>query len=90
MARKATGISDAQADEQMFSITTDRATRTAQFFFGSEGSAHVAVYNAMGQQLYAKQLAVSGETLDLAQLGNGVFIVKLQQGNSEKSVKVAL
>ena len=90
LARKATGISDAQADEQMFSITTDRATRTAQFFFGSEGSAHVAVYNAMGQQLYAKQLVVSGETLDLAQLGNGVFIVKLQQGNSEKSVKVAL
>ena len=90
LAREATGISDTRASEQMFSITTNRATRTAQFFFGAEGAARMAVYNALGQQLYAKQLAVSGETVDLAQLGNGVVVVKLQQGSTEKSVKIAL
>lgn len=90
LAREATGISDTQVGEQMFSITTNRMARTVQCFFGSEGTARVAVYNALGQQLYAKQLAVSGETLDLKQLGNGVFVVKLQQGGTEKSVKIAL
>lgn len=90
LARETTGISDTQVGEQMFSITTNRMARTVQCFFGSEGTARVAVYNALGQQLYAKQLAVSGETLDLKQLGNGVFVVKLQQGGTEKSVKIAL
>lgn len=90
LARETTGISDTQVGEQMFSITTNRMVRTVQCFFGSEGTARVAVYNALGQQLYAKQLAVSGETLDLKQLGNGVFVVKLQQGGTEKSVKIAL
>ena len=90
LARETTGISDTQVGEQMFSITTNRMARTVQCFFGSEGTARVTVYNALGQQLYAKQLAVSGETLDLKQLGNGVFVVKLQQGGTEKSVKIAL
>lgn len=90
LARETTGISDTRVGEQMFSITTNRMARTVQCFFGSEGTARVAVYNALGQQLYAKQLAVSGETLDLKQLGNGVFVVKLQQGGTEKSVKIAL
>lgn len=90
LARETTGISDTQVGEQMFSITTNRMARTVQCFFGSEGTARVAVYNALGQQLYAKQIAVSGETLDLKQLGNGVFVVKLQQGGTEKSVKIAL
>lgn len=90
LARETTGISDTQVGEQMFSITTNRMARTVQCFFGSEGTARVAVYNALGQQLYTKQLAVSGETLDLKQLGNGVFVVKLQQGGTEKSVKIAL
>lgn len=90
LARETTGISDTQVGEQMFSITTNRMARTVQCFFGSEGTARVTVYNALGQQLYAKQLAVSGEKLDLKQLGNGVFVVKLQQGGTEKSVKIAL
>lgn len=90
LARETTGISDTQVGEQMFSITTNRMARTVQCFFGSEGTARVTVYNALGQQLYAKQLAVSGETLDLKQLGNGVFVVKLQQSGTEKSVKIAL
>ena len=90
MALDATGIKDTKAGEQMFSITTDRVARTAQFFFGNDGVARVAVYNALGQQVCAKQLAASGETVDLSQLGNGVFVVKLQQGSAEKSVKIAL
>ena len=90
MALDATGIKDTKADEQMFSITTDRVARTAQFFFGTDGAARVAVYNALGQQVCAKQLAASGEKVDLSQLGNGVFVVKLQQGSAEKSVKIAL
>ena len=90
MALDATGIKDTKAGEQMFSITTDRVARTAQFFFGNDGAARVAVYNALGQQVCAKQIAASGETVDLSQLGNGVFVVKLQQGNAEKSVKIAL
>ena len=90
MALDATGIKDTKAGEQMFSITTDRVARTAQFFFGNDGAARVAVYNALGQQVYAKQIAASGETVDFSQLGNGVFVVKLQQGSAEKSVKIAL
>ena len=90
MVLDATGIKDTKAGEQMFSITTDRAARTAQFFFGTDGAARVAVYNTLGQQVCAKQLAASGETVDLSQLGNGVFVVKLQQGSAEKSVKIAL
>lgn len=89
-----TGINDNVASERMFSITTDRAARTAQFFYGAaDGKAHVAVYNAMGQQVLAKQLTTSGETVDLSSLGHGIFVVKLQQGssaNNTKSVKVAL
>lgn len=90
MALDATGIKDTKAGEQMFSITTDRVARTAQFFFGNDGAVRVAVYNALGQQVYAKQIAASGETVDFSQLGNGVFVVKLQQGSAEKSVKIAL
>lgn len=90
LALEATGISDASQGEQMFSIVTDRAARTAQFFFGAAGAARVAVYNTEGQLLTTKSLAHSGETVDLALLGSGVFVVKLQQGGNAKTVKVAL
>ena len=91
IAGQVNAIHDNIAAEQMFSITTNRATRTAQFFYGvADGNASMAVYNAMGQLVYAKQLSTSGETVDLSQLGNGVFVVKLQQGNTVKTVKTAL
>ena len=91
LAIQTTGISDVAEENEMFSITTDRTAHTAQFFFGAaNGTAHVAVYNTLGQQVYAKQLATSGETVDLSSLGSGVFVFKLQQGNSVKSVKAAM
>lgn len=90
-ALNTTGVSDATVGDDMFSIVTDRSAHTAQFFFGSaDGSAKMAVYNTMGQQVYAKQLSASGETVDLSHLGSGVFVFKLQQGDSVKAVKAAM
>lgn len=90
LAIQTTGISDAAEENSMFSITTDRSAHTAQFFFGAAGTARVAVYNTLGQQVYAKQLSASGETVDLSSLGSGVFVFKLQQGDNVKSVKAAM
>ena len=85
-----TGVKDVNATDGMFRIETNRSARTATFYYGSEGHARVAVYNTLGQQVLAKQLQGSGQTVDLSALGHGAYVVKLRQGNQVQTVKVAL
>ena len=86
-----TGITETSNLDQMFRVTTDRAARTATFFFGNDnGTAHVAVYNMTGQQVYSAQLTSNGETVNLSQLPSGVYVFKLQQGENVQTIKAAL
>lgn len=85
-----TGVKDVNATDGMFRIETNRSARTATFYYGSEGQARVAVYNTLGQQVLAKQLQGSGQTVDLSALGHGAYVIKLRQGNQVQTVKVAL
>lgn len=89
LALDVTGVNEIGTADKLFSIDTDRAAHTATFYF-SGSNAKVAVYNTLGQQVYAKQLSASGETVDLSSLSNGVYVFKLQQGSSVKTVKAAL
>lgn len=83
-----TGIEETTVTDQLLSIETDRAARSATFRF-AEGSAqaHAVVYNAMGQQVASAPISVSGQTLDLSSLGEGIYIVTLKNGEHTKTVK---
>ncbi len=84
------GVSDVQAADGLFRIETHRAARSASFYFGEGHTAHVAVYNTLGQKVAGAALQTSGQTVDLSALGHGTYVIRLQQGNAVKTVKVAL
>lgn len=86
------GIDDAQsADNGVFKFVTHRDSRTAEVFFPDNGRpATVAVYNVQGQLLATFAVSASGQTLDLSQLTDGVYVFRLQHGGSTQSVKTAL
>ncbi len=84
-----TGVKEVHADDAMFRIVTDRAARTATFYF--EGNkAQVTVYSTLGQTVLATELHSNGQTVDLSSLRRGAYIIKLRQGDSVHTVKVAL
>lgn len=84
-----TGVKEVQADDAMFRIATDRAARTATFYFGND-KAQVTIYNTLGQAVLATELHSSGQVVDLSSLGHGTYIIRLRQGGSLQTVKVAL
>ena len=84
-----TGITETTKTDKMFSISTNRAARTATFSFGS-GKAQVEIYNTLGQKVFATQLNNSGETVNLSSLAEGIYVIKLIQGNNVETVKAAL
>ncbi len=84
-----TGVKEVHAANAMYRIVTDRAARTATFYFG-DGKAQVAVYNTLGQAVLATELHSNGQTVDLSSLRHGAYIIKLRQGDSVHTVKVAL
>lgn len=91
IAMQQTGISDIDNEEQMFSVTTDRSARTAQFNYASaDGKASVEVYNAMGQKVYSTALQQTGTTVDLSGMKEGVYMFVLKQGSKSKTIKATL
>lgn len=85
------GIKEVGLTNSMFRVVTNRQTRTATFYLGSDnGKAHVAVFNMAGQQVYDAQLCNSGETINLSSLPHGVYVFKLKQGNNVQTIKSAL
>lgn len=84
-----TGVSDTQAADGLFRIVTNRAARTATFYFGKGQKAQVAVYNTTGQMVLSSQLQGDGQTVDLSSLGRGAYVIQLRKGNAVKTVKVA-
>lgn len=85
-----TGIRDTQADVQLFSITTDRAARTAKVMYAAKGNATLSIYTTTGQKLAAKTLTASGQTVSLSQLSHGVYVFRLEQGGAAHTVKATL
>lgn len=85
-----TGISDTQADVQLFSITTDRTARTAQVMYAAKGNATLSIYTTTGQKVATQTLTTSGQTVSLSQLTHGVYVFRLEQGGAAHTVKATL
>lgn len=85
-----TGIRDTLADVQLFSITTDRAARTAKVMYAAKGNATLSIYTTTGQKVAAKTLTASGQTVSLSQLTHGVYVFRLEQGGATHTVKAML
>lgn len=85
-----TGISDTQADVQLFSITTDRTARTAQVMYVAKGNATLSIYTTTGQKVATQTLTTSGQTVSLSQLTHGVYVFRLEQGGAAHTVKATL
>lgn len=85
-----TGISDTQADIQLFSITTDRNARTARVTYAAKGNATLSIYTTTGQKVVAKKITASGQTVSLSQLSHGVYVFRLEQGGTAHTVKAML
>ena len=85
-----TGISDTQADVQLFSITTDRNARTARVMYAAKGNATLSIYTTTGQKVAAKKITASGQTVSLSQLSHGVYVFRLEQGGAAHTVKAML
>ncbi len=86
-----TGIDDAAQTAPLFRVETDSRSRTARFFFAdAAGTADVAVYNAVGQQVAAAVVTGNGQSLDLSTLASGVYLFRMQRGSQVQTLKVAL
>lgn len=85
-----TGIRDTQADVQLFSITTDRAARTAKVMYAAKGNATLSIYTTTGQKVATQTLTTSGQTVSLSQLTHGVYVFRLEQGGAAHTVKATL
>lgn len=85
-----TGVSDTQADVQLFSITTDRNARTARVMYAAKGNATLSIYTTTGQKVAAKKITASGQTVSLSQLSHGVYVFRLEQGGTAHTVKAML
>ena len=85
-----TGISDTQADVQLFSITTDRNARTARVMYAAKGNATLSIYTTTGQKVAAKKITASGQTVSLSQLSHGIYVFRLEQGGTAHTVKAML
>ncbi len=86
-----TGIDDAAQTAPLFRVETDNRNRTARFFFAdAAGTADVAVYNAVGQQVAATVVTGNGQSLDLSALASGVYLFRMQRGSQVQTLKVAL
>lgn len=86
-----TAISDAHVSDRLFRVVSDRASHTAQVYFdGDAGEVALTVYNALGQQVAGRTLTASGASIDLSAFGTGVYIFRLQRGNTVKTIKTAL
>lgn len=85
-----TGISDTQADVQLFSITTDRNARTAKVMYAAKGNATLSIYTTTGQKVAAKKITASGQTVSLSQLSHGAYVFRLEQGGTAHTVKAML
>ncbi len=86
-----TGIDDPAQTAPLFRVETDSRSRTARFFFAdAAGTADVAVYNAVGQQVAAAVVTGNGQSLDLSTLASGVYLFRMQRGSQVQTLKVAL
>lgn len=86
------GIEDQiSGTDGLYRVVTDRNSHSAKVYFAeSSAPVHVAVYNALGQQVAGTDVTVSGESIDLTSLADGVYVFKLQRGGKTQSVKTAL
>lgn len=48
----------------------------------------VAVFNLLGQQVIAKTVNAQESQIDMSQLPNGAYLVKVMSGNQQKTIKV--
>ena len=86
-----TGIDDAAQTSTLFRVDTDSRNRTARFFFAdATGTADVAVYNSVGQQVAGTVVTGNGQSMDLSTLASGVYLFRMQRGNQVQTLKVAL
>ncbi len=86
-----TGIDDAVQTAPLFRVETDSRNHTARFFFAdATGTADVAVYNAVGQQVASAVVTGNGQSMDLSTLASGMYLFRMQRGNQVQTLKVAL
>ncbi len=86
-----TGIDDVAQTAPLFRVETDSRSHVARFFFAdATGTADVAVYNAVGQQVAGAVVTGNGQSLDLSTLASGVYLFRMQRGNQVQTLKVAL
>ncbi len=86
-----TGIDDVAQTAPLFRVETDSRSHVARFFFAdATGTADVAVYNAVGQQVAGAVVTGNGQSMDLSTLASGVYLFRMQRGNQVQTLKVAL
>ena len=47
----------------------------------------IIVYNIIGQQVLTKKLSQSEEAINLSQINDGIYIAKIEAGNTYKTIK---
>lgn len=86
-----TGIADQHATEGMFRVVSDATAHTAQIYFDdAEGGVTLNVYNTLGQQVHSQEVTTNGQSVSISGLTPGIYVFKLQRGNSVRTVKASL
>lgn len=86
-----TGINDLTSQSGMYSVNYDRTASLLRINAGNgTQAASYTLFDAQGRQMAAGQCGEGGTTLSTSQLPHGVYIMRLNQGGTQQSVKVAL
>lgn len=91
-ALKTDGISETTAlTESLIGIAADRASRTIRVSLADQQlPVSVSVMNLSGQVVATQVLGSTGGNVQMDTLPSGIYMVKVQQGKSQKTLKVAL
>ncbi|QAA82253.1 T9SS type A sorting domain-containing protein [Aequorivita sp. H23M31] len=66
----------------------DKNTKSLSLNSGDLPFSEATIFNTLGQEIVNKNLSNREESIDFSQLGDGIYIVKLNIGNQSKTVKV--
>lgn len=91
LALQTNGIKETTAmSESLFQVRADKASHAIRVECADFGTpVNVSIYDLSGQLIAHKSLAPMGGTITLDSLTNGIYMVRMQAGNAQKTMKVA-
>jgi len=83
-----TTLSDTDFENDNFTTSYPNPTRDNLTFSSKENIESISFFNAVGQQIFYKDVYATEDTIDLTDFSNGIYIAKISSNGKTQSFKV--